>query len=114
MLESSVGRMKDEIQRTSEMARSSKKTLQNLELNISHLKQEIKDEVTDLIGSPKQWHQEVLEVIDTRKELESIEEGFYLKVREISELRNRISQLENLVQTHKDRLSQIDDFFAQR
>ena len=114
MLEESVRRMKDEMQHMNEMVQQLTKKVQNIELNISHLRQEVKDEVTALLGSPKKWHEESLAVIDTRKELESIEEGFYTKVREISELRNKISQLENLVQTHESRLSNIDELLTQR
>lgn len=113
MLESSVREMKEEIQRTNDLAQSYTKRLQNVELSIAHLKQEVKDEVTQLIGNAKQWHEELLKVADTGKELQSVEEGFYAKVREISELTIRISQLENLAHAHESRLSTIDELFKE-
>lgn len=113
MLESSFRQMKEEIHRTNDLAQSYTKRLQNVELSILHLRQEVKDEVTQLIGNAKQWHEELLKVADTRKELMSVEEGFYIKVREISELRNKISQLENSLHSHESRLSTIDELLKQ-
>ena len=114
MLEESVRRMKDEMQRMNETTQQLTKKVQNIELNISHLRQEVADEVTALLGNPKKWHEELLAVIDTRKELESVEEGFYDKVRQLSELRNHVSQIENIVQTHEERLTKIDEALRQR
>jgi hypothetical protein len=114
MLEESVRRMKDEMQRMNETTQQLTKKVHNIELNILHLRQEVADEVTALLGNPKKWHEELLAVIDTRKELESIEEGFYDKVRQLSELRNHVSQIENIVQTHEERLTKIDEALRQR
>jgi hypothetical protein len=113
MLESSVRQIEEEIHRTNDLAQSYTKRLQKVELSIAHLKQEVKDEVNQLIGNAKQWHEELLKEADTRKELESVEEGFYAKVREITELRSRISQLENLLHSHESRLSKIDELLTQ-
>ena len=109
MLESSLRQVKEELQRTNDLAQR----LQAVELKIAHLRQQIMEEVTQLIGNAKEWHEELLKVVDTRKELESTQEGFYIKVREISELRSKISQLENLVHGHESRLSTIDELLKE-